>query len=457
MAVESSTAFFCKIYPKSGTNSPMSETDHVIIIGNGITGITCALEIRKRSECKITVISEEADFFFSRPALMYVFMGHMTRKQIEPYEGWFWEKNAIQLEKRKVIRIHPEHKFVRCSDSGIFSYTKLILATGSQFNKFGWPGQDLPGVQGFYSLQDLQQLETNSANVRQAVIVGGGLIGVEVAEMLLSRGIGVDFLVREKYFWDIVLPQEEAELIGRHIRAHGVNLRLETEMKSIGANHLGRADRVTLTSGEEIPCRLVALTAGVSPNKSLAQASGIACDRGILVNKRFETSHQNIYAAGDCAQFHEAIPGRRSVEQVWYTGKAQAETLAQILTGIDMEYAPGVWFNSAKFFDLEYQVYGNVPAKLPESDETFLWRNAAGDKCLRLNWNKHTQALTGIHAIGLRLRQNICCGWITDKRQVHSVINELARANFDPEFFKKHEREIAASFAASAKVGTAHG
>lgn len=435
----------------------MLDTDHVIIIGNGITGITCALEIRKRSQCKITVISEESDFFFSRPALMYIFMGHMTKAQVQPHENWFWEKNAIQLEKRKVIKIHPEHKFVRCSDSGIFSYTKLIIATGSRYNKFGWPGQDLPGVQGFYSMQDLDQLETNAAHAQNAVIVGGGLIGVEVAEMLLSRGIRVDFLVREKYFWDIVLPREEADLIGRHIRAHGVNLRLETEMKSIEPNHLGRVDRVVLASGEEIPCRLVALTAGVSPNAALAQAAGISCDRGVLINRKFETSHKDIYAAGDCAQFATPIPGRRPVEQVWYTGKAQAESLAQIITGTETEYSPGIWFNSAKFFDLEYQVYGNVPAKLPETDDTFLWQNVAGDKCLRLNWNKQTLAVTGVHAIGIRLRQEICCRWIEDKIKIATVIQKLAHANFDPEFYKRFEREIAISFSAVANAEVKHG
>ena len=184
---------------------------HVVIIGNGISGITAARHIRKNSDCKITVISGETDHFFSRTALMYVYMGHIKFEHTKPYEDWFWAKNRIELKRAWVKTIDFEEKklyFKLPTDDkeakigGSISYDKLVLALGSTSNKFGWKGQDLKGVQGLYSYQDLESLQETTPRIKQAVIVGGGLIGVELAEMLHSRGIEVTFLVRENSFWN---------------------------------------------------------------------------------------------------------------------------------------------------------------------------------------------------------------------------------------------------------------
>ncbi|MFO1527267.1 MAG: FAD-dependent oxidoreductase, partial [Turneriella sp.] len=176
----------------------LKNSDHLVIIGNGITGVSCALEVRRQADCKITLISDEGEYFFSRPALMYVFMRQMQLKDTQPYEKSFWKKKKIELKRGTVTRIESSARLLHFSDRSTISYDRLVIATGSEPNKFGWPGQNLPGVQGFYSLQDLSSLERDVADVRHAVIVGGGLIGVEVAEMLHARGIAVTFLVRER-------------------------------------------------------------------------------------------------------------------------------------------------------------------------------------------------------------------------------------------------------------------
>ena len=194
---------------------------HVVIIGNGIAGITAARNIRKLSNDKITVISSESEYFFSRTALMYIYMGHMKFEHTKPYEDWFWGKNNIDLIYDHVMRIEPGNNSIQLAKAGPMPYDKLILALGSATNMFDWPGQDLNGAHGLYSLQDLEVIEKSTINVRKAVIVGGGLIGIELAEMLHSRGIDVTFLILESAYWHNVLPLEESKLIGRHIEAHG--------------------------------------------------------------------------------------------------------------------------------------------------------------------------------------------------------------------------------------------
>ncbi|MFT4755742.1 MAG: NADH oxidase (H2O2-forming), partial [Vicingaceae bacterium] len=178
---------------------------HIAIIGNGISGVTAARHIRKLSDHKITLISAETEHFFSRTALMYVYMGHMKREHIKPYEDHFWSKNRIDLKMGFVSNVDASNKKLLFDSGEEMPFDDLIIASGSKPNKFGWKGQDLDGVQGLYSWQDLELMEENSTNCERAVIVGGGLIGVEMAEMFLSRGIKVTFLVREKRFWGNVL------------------------------------------------------------------------------------------------------------------------------------------------------------------------------------------------------------------------------------------------------------
>ena len=203
---------------------------HVVIIGNGIAGITAARHIRKLSDHEITVVSAETDHFFSRTALMYVYMGHMSFEDTKPYEDWFWDENRIRLRRAYVERVDTAERRLELSGGERLPYDVLIVASGSRSNRFGWPGQDLQGVQGLYSYPDLQLMEENTEDVRRAVIVGGGLIGVETAEMLLSRDIQVSFLVRERSWMDFAFPAPESEMITRQIRAHGVDLRLSTEL-----------------------------------------------------------------------------------------------------------------------------------------------------------------------------------------------------------------------------------
>ena len=178
--------------------------DHVVIIGNGITGITTARNLRKLSHSRVSVISSETDHFFSRTALMYIYMGHLTYNDTKPYEDWFWDKNNISRINGFVTGIDPSSKQVTLEKGEVLSYDKLVIATGSKSNKFGWPGQDLKGVQGLFSYPDVQLMEENTAGINHAVIVGGGLIGIEMAEMLQSRGTRVTMLVRESLFWDTV-------------------------------------------------------------------------------------------------------------------------------------------------------------------------------------------------------------------------------------------------------------
>lgn len=419
---------------------------NIIIIGNGIAGITAARHIRKRSDHSITVISSETEHFFSRTALMYIYMGHMGFENIKPYEDWFWKKNRIDLVQDHVEQVITTDKTVKLSGGRTISYDILIIATGSKPNKFGWPGQDLIGVQGLYSFQDLQEMETNTIHIKRAVIVGGGLIGIEMAEMLLSRKIEVTFLIRENSFWSNVLPQQEANLISRHVREHHIDLREETELEKILSDENGKVKGVVTKSGEEIDCQFVGLTVGVSPNVAFLKDSGIEIQRGVLVNEYLETNITDVYAIGDCVERTYDLPGRKSIEQVWYTGRMMGEVVAQTICNSRTKYEPGPWFNSAKFLDIEYQTYGNVWNEPKPNEEEFYWEHQGGKKAIHFVWDRDSKHFLGVNVFGIRLRHELFDQWLREKKSIQFVLQNLSSANFDPEFFDRHEKEIVSDF-----------
>jgi NAD(P)H-nitrite reductase large subunit len=425
---------------------------HIVIIGNGISGVTAARHIRKNSDHRITIISAETTHFFSRTALMYIYMGHMKYEHTKPYEDWFWEKNRIELKQDFVKSIETNSKTLHFADGDSLDYDKLIIATGSKPNKFGWPGQDFKGVQGLYSKQDLDNLEIfapNNKTCKHAVIVGGGLIAIELAEMLNSRNISVTFLVRESSFWNGVLPTGESEMINRHIKTHHIDLRLSKNLKEIISDKNGKVKSIIIEeTGEEIACDFVGLTAGVSPNIDFIKSSAIELNRGVLVNRFLETNIPDVYAIGDCAEQREPIGNRRVIEAVWYTGRMMGETVAQTICGNRIAYKPGHWFNSAKFFDIEYQTYGWVYGKKgrPDYETHFHWKHEDDTKCITIAFNKNTNLFLGINTFGIRMRHEVFDKWLTEQRHIDYVINHLAEANFDPEFYSHYEAEIRSTF-----------
>lgn len=424
----------------------MTSQSPIIIIGNGIAGTTLARNIRKNSEQPILIISKESDYFFSRTALMYVYMGHLQWEHLEPFEKGFWKQNNIDLLKAEVTHINPEEKVIVLANDQHLSYDSLVLATGSTPNKFGWKGQDLERVQGLYTKQDLEQLTANTPHIRQAVVVGGGLIGIELAEMLHSRGIHVSFLVREESFWDKVISPYEGDMIEKHLLAHGIDLKMSTNLKEIVANEKGQATEIITDQGESLPCQMVGLTAGVRPNVDFLKNSALEINRGILVDQYLATNLPNIYAIGDCAELRDPLPHRNAIEAVWYVGRMMGETLAQSLTKTLTPYTPGHWFNSAKFFDIEYQTYGQISPQSHSEENHFCWKHPSENYMVRLAFHPTTRLFLGINTFGIRMRHEVFDQWLNEQASIEMVMENLSQANFDPEFYTQYEPQIIAEW-----------
>ena len=161
-----------------------------------------------------------------------------------------------------------------------------------------------------------------------------------------------------------------------------------------------------------------------------------------MVNDLLETSMPHVYAIGDCVEISKPQLGRRPIEAIWYTGRMMGETVAYTICGKPVKYNPGLWFNSAKFFDIEYQVYGDIQAQLPENQDTIYWEHPDGKKSIRITYDKNTGAVQGFNLMGIRYRHEVCEKWILDRTPVEIVLPNLGLANFDPEFYDEYEQEV---------------
>ncbi len=411
---------------------------HYVIIGNGIAGITAANKLRGRdSSAQISIISYEHDHFFSRTALMYAFCGQLSERCIEPYERDHYDSMKFERMRDKVVRLDADAKKLSLESGNEINYDRLLIASGSLPLMFGWPGVEFEGVGNFVTWQDLKWLKEKSESAKRAVIVGGGLIGIEVAEILLKAGIKVTFLIREDFFWPVALDKTEGLMIVEQMRHHGCDVRLSTEMKQIlGAD--GKVVGVEITGGEKIDTDIVVISIGVTPQTAFLKDSGIEYGErgGIVVNDYLETNIKDIFAAGDCTEV-VWFNGVRRPEQLWYTGRDQGEIAGLNMAGDKHEYRRSTFYNSAKLFDTEYTTAGLVNFRL-EGEHNWYMREGKTDRTVRIVYLPD-QTVAGFNMLGRRWDHRVLVKWIEEKRKLDWVLEHLNEANYDEEFMPPFE------------------
>ena len=274
-----------------------------IILGNGAAGHYAAEAIRKRDRTgTITMISNEPYRTYNRPMLTKSIMAGLNEEQIAVEDAsWYEENHIYQILGHEVVKIDPEAKEVHLDDGSKYHYTKLIYALGSECFIPPIKGADKDGVIAIRRLSDTKKVAEKLKETKHAVVIGGGVLGLEAAWELKKSRCEVTVLELAPVLMGRQLDKTAGEMLKKISEGQGIQIHTGVQIEAIEGGE--KAEGVRLADGTVIPAELVIVSCGVRANTALAKEAGIETDRAVIVNEKMETNIPDIYACGDCAQY----------------------------------------------------------------------------------------------------------------------------------------------------------
>ena len=281
----------------------MNERPKLVLVGNGMAGVRTLEELLKLAPERYdtTVFGAEPHPNYNRILLSPVLSGEQTIDQIVLNDRGWYSDNGITLHTgTEVTRIDRVRRRVIAADGTSTAYDRLLLATGSVPVILPIPGKDLPGVITYRDIADTEAMIAAARCSRHAVVIGGGLLGLEAANGLRARGMEVTVVHLMPWLMERQLDPVAGGMLRKALEARGIAFRLEAKTEEVLAGPSGAVAAVRLAGGETLPAELVVMAVGIRPNVALAEAAGLHCDRGIVVSDTLQTFDPRIYAIGEC-------------------------------------------------------------------------------------------------------------------------------------------------------------
>ena len=331
-----------------------------LIIGGGLAGNEAARYLTKLAPgAAITLVGEEPHLPYDRPPLSKDFLkGAKPRADLFFDAPDYYAQHGITvLSGQAVTGLDLAAKAATLANGQTLPFDRALLATGGRPVRLRLPGGDLRGVHYLRRVDDAEGIAADAVPGRAAVIIGGGFIGMELAATLTERGVRVTVIEDRPHIWARFLPPELAAFFQQHCGARGIQFRVNQRVQEIlGAD--GRVRAVKTSTGDELPCDLVCVGVGIVPNVELASAAGLKVENGIVVDEHLQTSHPDVFAAGDVCNYPDPFAGRRRRVEHWthakYCGRLAAQNLAGQPTAYDL--LSFVW---SDLFDLHLKFVGD--------------------------------------------------------------------------------------------------
>lgn len=351
---------------------------HVVIVGSGVAGVTAARTIRENDpKAKISVYTNEDHLYYPRPRLYEVLSGEAKPREIYMFSEEWYEKRRIKVHlNKKVLGIETARKELLLEDRSRVKYDKLLLANGAHPFVPPIKGVEKTGVFSLRSIKDALTIKEYAKKARKAIIIGGGLLGLEFAASLRKLGQQVEVVEIFPRLLPRQLDQDGATILKDRIERRGINIVLGVKTEEI----LGKktVSGILLNNGKEFSGNLVLISAGVRSNTDLAVEAGIEVDTGVVVDEYLQTSVNDVYVAGDVAEFegrvHGIIPAAMEQakiaamnmlekEKQVYKGTIPSNTLKIVgidLTSMGLVNPDGPQYEEIKKIDKKKGVYKKI-------------------------------------------------------------------------------------------------
>jgi nitrite reductase (NADH) large subunit len=454
---------------RRGENRAIMPTMRHVIIGNSAAAVGAVEAIRHHDQDNaITIVADEPHSAYSRPLITYLLGGMVTESQMLYRPSDFYERYEVEpMLGVKVMQVEPQHHQLLLAGGGALGYDRLLIATGGVPFVPSVPGGDLDGVFTFTRWEDARKMrhfiEAHAA--REAVVVGGGFIGLKTTEGLLARGIKVTIIELADRILSASFDRTGSHLAETILRREGVEVRTGTTVQQI-VGRAGKVDQVILREGERLECDLLVFAIGVRPNTALIpHGTEIATNRGVLVDNRMRTTAPDVFAAGDVAEGLDALLGVPRTITIWPVAYRQGHIAGCNMAGVDREYEGGIPMNSIEICSVptisvgitdpqtESRSPGVGPANVPTTtsppeilgtpDDAFeILEHFNREDMTYKKLVLHHDRLVGAVFIGNIDRAGIYTGLIRDRAHVGGLKKELLAENFGlvslPRDYRKH-------------------
>jgi len=404
-----------------------------LIIGNSAGGIGAAEAIRQvDKEGALTIVSEEPYPAYSRPLISKYLARERTLEGILFRPLDFYEQNNIlSLPGKKVTHLELDHQTAWLEDSEQIAWEKLLLAVGGNpiFPKM--KGSDKRGVFTFANLDDAKAVDRFLDNVRKAVVIGGGLIGISVTEALVKRGVDVTVVEMKERILNTILDQHASLMAEEVLKQAGVEI--ITGHTVVEINGTETVQGVTLDGGKTMPCDLVLVAIGVSPRPELALDAELKVNRGIVVDRHMATTHPGVYACGDVAEAYDFVSEDNRLTPMWPNAYIGGRIAGFNMAGIPTKYPGSTAINSLTYFGIDITSAGMPIA--PNNDGYEVISKQESNKYQKVILKG--DLLMGMIFVGNIEKSGIIFGLMRDRVNVESFKQSLLADNFGLAFLPR--------------------
>ena len=435
-----------KMIPFQSPGSPILDRADIVIIGNGIAGLTAAVEARRLApEKRIVIVTDQIHPTINTPALKQFAVAKLTREQLLAYPAGTERAERLHVVHSRVAEIHAQSKYVTLAGNRGFGYDSLLIATGSspQGLPEQTPGRTFDGVLTLHRLQDYLDLRRRLGEVGEAIVVGGGVHAIETVMGLLYWGIRVHWLIRGKTFMRGMLDEVASEIVLNNIRRAGAVVHLETEVAGV-VGRVGSVAGVITNHQEMIPCQLVLSCTGTKPSMSLAKRCSVPMmhKQGIIVDDKLRTSVRDIYAAGDVAALQNPQTGNYEPRAQWYAAVSQGRIAGSVMVGNhELSQQPfGVFWHATHLGELSMLTVGEPLGRDPNI-VVHTDTSQGGYRRLAMIGNR----LVGYLALGAKQADSLAIKRIIDEgTPIDQGMKALLKGQFDARSYVSTQRSRAA-------------
>jgi NADPH-dependent 2,4-dienoyl-CoA reductase/sulfur reductase-like enzyme len=414
----------------------------MVIVGNGIAGLTAAVEARRLAPgARIAIITDQCHPTINTPALKQFAIGKLTQEQLLAYPAGTERARRIRVINARVEEINAHGKYLGLRGGLTFGYGSLLIATGSRPNglPLHLPGRDFDGVHTLHSLQDYLDLRRRLYGVDSAVVIGGGAHASETVMGLLHHGVDVHWLIRGETFLSQMLDSTGSSMVLENVRNAGAKIAMKTEVIGI-VGRMGSAVGVITNDNKMIPCQLVLACTGTSPVTTLAQCctTSMMYGDGIFVDEHSRTNVRDIYAAGDVAARKNPQTGKYATQAQWFAAVLQGRSAAAAMTGHHelTAHSIGVPWHATHLGELLMLTVGNPLHKF--AGATILTDRSKKKYCRMVIIGDR---LVGYLSIGAAQPDGLAIKSIIDEGlSIHRVKKALLKGKFDARKYLSQRR-----------------